>query len=507
MLAPNEHSVSEAVLSSEQQAEPKKKKLHCKWGRWATMVDAKASSALPVLQTEYSVNPSVRDDEMDPALWGELHRFVNVEEMVVANLPLHVFYRALSVCKKWNALGWNRSFLEQWSKTSLPKTYFVLHGDRGCHQAMLVQDTTTAASQWALQPLPPFAFQQPCTSVAQGIVYTGTYENCIRGTVFNMHTKVFRRLPPLQSKSSLSAYSCSSMLAVDKLTGSYKVMVCWGQDGSIDHSLMGITDVYDSSTGTWTRKSDSPAGPGDDGEDHAYCDGVMYIKRETLKLPVTLQPLFAYDFEHDVWTVLARAPHANARLKGLGEWNSILCDMTLDDKSVLRVWEFQLTGIEVETTRSHEQRWVNQFRHRRSGDEWIEVRPDMPPMPAMPAIPARPVLNWLEYEYRRVWVFEQTGYEWVEVDCMPASILEWFLEPYGLQGFLNPPMTKQGIKTSYCKQYILLSHHGFPENSGLARLVLYDMALRSWKALHVSKDWICSCPFSHPKYYPANFDH
>lgn len=79
---------------------------------------------------------------------------------------------------------------------------------------------------------------------------------------------------------------------------------------------------------------------------------------------------------------------------------------------------------------------------------------------------------------------------------MLAGILEWILEPYGLQGILKPPMTKECIKTSFCKQYILLSHRGCPENSGLARLVLYDMVLRSWDALHVSKDWICSCPFS-----------
>lgn len=62
---------------------------------------------MPVLQAEDDVNPSVVDNEMDPALWGELHHFVNVEEEVAANLPLQVFYRALSVCKKWNALGWS----------------------------------------------------------------------------------------------------------------------------------------------------------------------------------------------------------------------------------------------------------------------------------------------------------------------------------------------------------------------------------------------------------------
>jgi hypothetical protein len=29
----------------------------------------------------------------------------------------------------------------------------------------------------------------------------------------------------------------------------------------------------------------------------------------------------------------------------------------------------------------------------------------------------------------------------------------------------------------------------------VGRLVLYDMALKSWETLNVGKDWICSCPF------------
>lgn len=404
---------------------------------------------------------------MDPALWGELHRFVNVEEMIVANLPLHAFYKALSVCKKWNALGWNRPFLEQWSKTSIRKPYFILHGDRGCHQAMLVQNATKQS--WVLQQLPPFAFQQPLTSVSHGMVYTGTAENCIRGTVFNIHTKVFRRLPPLQSGCS----AISSILAVDK--DSYRVMVTWDQAG--------VTHVYDSLTGTWTRRSDNPACGSMAREDYAYCEGVLYIKRETYKLPVTHQAMFAYDFKLDTWTVLARAPHGYARLKGLGEWNGDLRDLTLDAEGVLRAWEYQLTDPEVVTT-CNQERMVKQFRRRNSNDEWLEWQPHMPAM------------NWQEYDFRRVWMFQETGYEWVEVDCMPTSILEWFLEPYGLHGFLSPPSSKHCIKTSYCEQYVLLSHQGFPEKSGLARFVLYNMALRTWETLHIAKDWICTCPFS-----------
>lgn len=185
--------------------------------------------------------------------------------MVVAQLPLHTF-AALSVCKKWNSLAWNRSFLEQFSTTSVPKPYFILFGNQGCHQAMLVQDMVL--EKWVLKPLPSFAFHQPHTSVGHGVVYTGTFAGSVRGTVFNMHTKVFRWLPPLNLPRHCD---CSlSKLAVEKRSSgnSYKVLVVYGR---------GLTSIHDSLTGVWTRKSPAPV-PICQEQDSTHCEGVMYIK-------------------------------------------------------------------------------------------------------------------------------------------------------------------------------------------------------------------------------------
>lgn len=407
-----------------------------KWGRRAEAIPAAVSLAPPEPDHE----------EMDPALWGELHRHIHME-MVAAQLPLHAFFRARGVCKKWDSLPWSRPFLERHSTTWLPKPYFILHGEQGCHQAILVQDVML--ERWVLKPLPTFAFQHDSTSVAHGVVCTCETETTfdrdgcvVRGTVFNIHTKVFRRLPPLTIGGS-GDFDCS-VVAVDKHSGSYKVLVACASRQVL---------VYDSVTGVWTRRAPSPVSLFLE-EDAAYCEGVMYIKwggkireperpRPRLFAPPPPPPLdepkmFAYSFKDDLWAVLPITPPAflrteqnaqNMSVRGLGEWRGALRDVTFDvAESVFRVWEF-----------------------------------------------------------------EQTGQEWLEVDRMPGNILEWLIDPQASS--FNTRCNKI-IKTSYCEHYIVMWNHGFPQTSGLARLVLYDMALKSWETLSVAKDWTCSCPFA-----------
>jgi hypothetical protein len=424
--------------------EPSRKSV-CKWpGKWGRRAE---------------VVPTARegaeggDVEMDGALWGELSRYIDVEK-VVAQLPLHAFYRARSVCKKWNSLPWNRPFLEEYSTTWLPKPYFILHGNQGCHQALLVKDVML--EKWILKPLPAFAFQHNSTSVAHGVVYTCTKEGAgsssvMRGTVFNMHTKVFRRLPPLPLDGGDSAWWLST-LAVDKHSGLYKVLVVDGR---------GQVSVYDSVTGVWTRRAASPA-KFFLCEDSAHCEGVMYIKwraeylRDVIRPglapnfrpaqqgfgpppPAHLEPkMLAYNFKDDSWSVLRITPPALPGTeedgkfmfgRGLGEWRGALRDVTFDPSDhTLRVWEL-----------------------------------------------------------------EQSRQEWLEVDRMPANMLAWFLDRLG-NGRFDFGRTKF-IRTSYCEHYVLMWSPGFSGTSGLSRLVLYDMALKSWDTLNVGKDWICSCPF------------
>jgi hypothetical protein len=246
----------------------------------------------------------------------------------------------LAACvKNWKSLAWNRPFLERFSTTSLPKHYFILFGHQGCHQAMLVRDMVLET--WVLKPLPSFAFHHSHTSVCHGFVYTGTSAGCVRGTVFNMHTKVFRRLPQLNFPPG--GYSTMSKLAVDKRSSgnAFKVLVVCDQ---------GLTSVYDSSVGEWTRKS-VPLVHVFQKEDSTYCEGVMYIKNGRFKIRPdfprdpdyeNVSTVIAYNFEHDQWSILPMVEKGPARMQGLGEWRGAqLRDLSLDRKAGLRVWEFQ----------------------------------------------------------------------------------------------------------------------------------------------------------------------
>lgn len=235
-------NIDRAQSSSENVAvEPFRRKR--KWGRWAADEEAPEFPGGTESQ-EKDDNTTV---VMDPGLLGELQRYIQVEEMVVAKLPLYAFYKARSVCKKWNSLPWNRSFLQRFSNTSLPKPYFILFGNGGCHQAMLVRDILL--EKWVLKPLPSFGFQQPYTSVAHGLVYTGTFAGCVWGTVFNFHTKVFRQLPPLNLPPD-GGSSFSKLAVKNRSSGnSYRVLVVYDRE---------VSSVYDSSIGVWTRKSAPP---------------------------------------------------------------------------------------------------------------------------------------------------------------------------------------------------------------------------------------------------------
>lgn len=86
-----------AQTSSEKvAAEPIRKK--CKWGRWATNIEAAPESPGGTESQENVANATTV--AIDPGLGGELQRKIQVEEMVVAKLPLHAFY---SVSRKSRA--------------------------------------------------------------------------------------------------------------------------------------------------------------------------------------------------------------------------------------------------------------------------------------------------------------------------------------------------------------------------------------------------------------------
>lgn len=383
--------------------------------------------------------------EMDPALWGQLQRYVDVEK-VAAQLPLHAFYAARRVCRSWDALPGDRLFLEQHSTTSLPKPYFVLYGRGGCHQALLLK----GVENWTLKELPTFPFRSAHTSVVRGVVQTCWHSRgAVNITVFNLHTKVFHRLPPLPVASNCF---CCSHLAVDcHSSNSYKLLVACSKDRGVF--------VYDSQTGVWAARAPSPVKLYD--EDGVFVAGAVYIKwrgdvgdvrRAPSRYldgvgrapePQSVPKIVRYSFKDDAWSAVPMTPpalvmteenremvRADGSSRGLGEWRGALRDVTYDEEGggVVRVWEFA-----------------------------------------------------------------ERGQQWREVDRMPEGLLAWLFDPRPT--LYSNLSLRRIIKTCYCGDSVLISSNHFSGAHGPARLVLYDMALRTWETPTVAKNWICPCPF------------
>ncbi|KAG0579673.1 hypothetical protein KC19_4G115800 [Ceratodon purpureus] len=83
------------------------------------------------LKEDATLLKDMKDDvAMDPTLWGNLKDYVAME-IIYAKVPFHEFFQLRVVCKEWNHLAGGRKFLEDHFKEYLvPEPYFYFPG--GC---------------------------------------------------------------------------------------------------------------------------------------------------------------------------------------------------------------------------------------------------------------------------------------------------------------------------------------------------------------------------------------
>ncbi|KAG0565065.1 hypothetical protein KC19_8G160800 [Ceratodon purpureus] len=83
------------------------------------------------LREDATLLGDIKDDvAMDPTLWGNLKDYVAME-IIYAKVPFHKFFQLRLVCKEWNHLAGDRKFLEDHFREYLvPEPYFYFPG--GC---------------------------------------------------------------------------------------------------------------------------------------------------------------------------------------------------------------------------------------------------------------------------------------------------------------------------------------------------------------------------------------
>lgn len=175
---------------------------------------------------------------MDQEIWKEFPD--DLFESVIARLPVPIFFRFRSVCRKWNSLLASSSFSRQCDmvQPSQPWFYIIIHEYNG--NAMF--DPSLRKWHYALLPVEPLKnFMLPVAS-AGGLV-------CVRDInhrkfqVLNPLTRSCKELLPPRS-GKVGYPSAVGMISYgDSVTGGYKIL--W-------LNISGEHEIYDSNIDSWS---------------------------------------------------------------------------------------------------------------------------------------------------------------------------------------------------------------------------------------------------------------
>jgi hypothetical protein len=367
-------------------------------------------------------------DAMDAALWGELHRYIDLT-CIFAKLPLHHFFRLRQVCKEWNRLASNPKFLHNTFTTPIPKPYFVVDSHRTGHR-LLAHD----AGAWTWTRLPRVKCE------AEGLIFC---EDSDSNRVFDVHTRVFHvlpevRLPPLpveEEEDEEEDYAEPLVgMIVDTSVSPFTFQVIVGDD------IIG-TQIYNSTTGSWTQKmsvnEEAAIGRGAwSRPTSVYCDGILYI-RVFRTWGFGNIDLHSYDLQRDDWNC--------ELLNWVAEAEWVFCD--------IGVWRDRLFMIGMK------------FESLDCG-----------------------IMVWELHKQYSVYGYGSDE-DWMVFDLMPEDLYSWVVAgaeeklPYDL-GLLNHWVEVVDIRSRFCGEYVLV-YNAVGVEDVTERAVLYNLESMKWEKLEL----------------------
>lgn len=365
---------------------------------------------------------------MDPDLWGELYAFIDLATLVFAKLPLPAFFRLRQVCKAWNALAADPTFLRTAFTAPIPRPYFVVDSHRAGHRLLSYDGAWT----WTRLP------RVKCES--SGLLIEDSDSN----RVFDVHTRMVYalpdittvRVPPLPVEEEEDYEEPLVGMIVDTSVKPYGFRVILGDE------LIG-TRIYDSRSGSWTQKEstheDSAIGNGArPGPVCAFSDGVLYIR---------------------VW-----------RMGGYGTFDLHCYDVRRDE------WDFELLpGIDEE----EEEEWV--FCD-------IGMWKDRLFMFGMRFEPPCSIVAWELWKSPDGFysppddVYDGT---WKRFACMPVELCSWMLA--GEEEKLKRGWAHEfvDIKSRFCGEYVLLYNSGGRADFTEERAVMFNLDSMTWEKVEL----------------------
>lgn len=222
---------------------------------------------------ELQVFPNVIDDgDKDSLVSFDFILPDDLLERILGYLPVASIFRAGSVCKRWNEIINSRSFLVNFSYTSLQKPWYFMFtnsDDPGGY----VYDPILR--KW-------YSFELPCIEKSSWFIASSCglvcfMDNDDRNQIFvcNPITKMFKRLeePPGLGVSDYSALA----LSADAKSYRYTVAVVKSKQVPDDFLLWDLSiDVYDSKTESWVTSVTEVLTGWRGGDESVICDGVLY---------------------------------------------------------------------------------------------------------------------------------------------------------------------------------------------------------------------------------------
>ena len=257
---------------------------------------------------------------MDARLWGELQRYIDLKE-IFGKLPMWEFFQLRLVCKDWNRLASDRTFLAESFRDPIPKPYFVVNAYSVGRRKLACLLTYDASSRrWSSTRLPSFLDLYSGDLVTGGLIHSYHHLRVNQERVFSVHTRTSHTLPePLQFESSVNPLPTSPFpfraMAVDATVTPHTFQLI------LSESSKNPPQIYNSKTNSWTLalSREVALAPG-----NAICKrSVLYTRYDT--------HIMAYSPEENTWFQLEPPPGtSDTNRRRIGAWDGRLFDVTMD---------------------------------------------------------------------------------------------------------------------------------------------------------------------------------
>lgn len=194
--------------------------------------------------------------EMDETIWQSLPE--DVEDKVLAWLPVTSCARFKSVCKRWLSLMSSERFFQMHSCNAPPETWVLSFGGQSLYRGQVYDPVSTKTFTLEFPFLPENSVPVATSGGLVCFCCDSTGENDVSFYVCNPITKAWKVIP-----SPCSRVSIVTLVADSEIGGVYKLyvfceasVVRWLWVGVLDHS----TKEYDSKLNKWKDVGDVHSG-------------------------------------------------------------------------------------------------------------------------------------------------------------------------------------------------------------------------------------------------------